>query len=211
MVTSILSKTSKMPCLSISLDARLCNTGGVLAKIPNTPCNKCYALRGFYNMPYTRDAMEERLKMMTSAKFIPRMVRLLKDEHYFRWFDSGDIQSEKMGHDILTIAEQTPKVRHWLPSKEYKWWRNITRERPIPSNVTLRISTPVDDRPPIPRWNYTSTTYTYEASPAIAGFRCIAHENKETYGKYECGTCRACWNPGINNIAYPKRYESKGI
>ena len=43
----MLSRTSKMPCESISLDARQCKTGSKLAKIPGSVCNGCYALKGF--------------------------------------------------------------------------------------------------------------------------------------------------------------------
>jgi len=214
MVANLLSKTSKMPCFSISLDARLCHTGSKLAKIPNTPCHKCYALRGFYRMPNTVKAMEKRLHFMTSSKFIPEMVRLLTvpmGHLYFRWFDSGDIQSKKMGNDILSVVKQTPYTMHWLPSKEYGWWRNIMSEKTIPHNVSLRISTPIDDQAPSAEWFNTSTTYTSKDSPAYTGYICPAHIHKELYGKYECRECRACWNPSVKNIAYIKRYESKTI
>ena len=80
MVTNILSQTSKMPCKSISLDATLCNTGSVLAKISGTPCHKCYALRGFYKMSNVKAAMDRRLTFMTSKHFIERMVVLLANE-----------------------------------------------------------------------------------------------------------------------------------
>ena len=125
MATNLLSQTSKMPCKSISLNALLCNTGSVLAKIPGTPCHKCYALRGFYRMPSVKKAMDKRLTFMTSKYFVDRMVYLLANEDYFRWFDSGDIQSEKMGHDIIDIVELPPWCSHWLPSKEYKMCKNI--------------------------------------------------------------------------------------
>ena len=55
-------------------------------------------------MPTTRKAMARRLIFMNSPKFIPNMVRLLDHSHYyFRWFDSGDIQSEQMGKNILDV------------------------------------------------------------------------------------------------------------
>ena len=208
----ILSLTSKMPCYSISLDARLCHVGGTLVDIPGTPCNKCYSLRGYYNMPTTRKAMARRLIFMNSPKFIPNMVRLLDHSHsYFRWFDSGDIQSEQMGKNILDVIRKTKHIVHWLPSKEYKWWKNILKTKVLPSNVALRISTPFDDTKPITKFPCTSTTYTKTSSLAYTGFKCPAHIHKETYGKYECGTCRACFNPAIKNVAYPKRYETKEV
>mgnify|MGYP003677333525 CR=1 FL=1 len=162
-----LSQTSKMPSKSIGLSAWLCITGSKLAQIPSTVCHKCYARRGFFNMPSVKTAMESRLEFMLSEQFVPRMIAVLGMEDLFRWFDSGDIQSEKMGHDILDIIEATPWCKHWLPSKEYTMWRNILKERKLPPNV------------------------------------------KEETGSYNCGSCRACWDTSVSNIAYPKRYESK--
>lgn len=210
MVTSLLSNTSKMPCKSISLDAELCNTGSKLAKIPNTPCNKCYALRGFYRMPNTKKAMKARLEFMTSEHFVERMIHLLANEDLFRWFDSGDVQSFKMANDIVTIAENTLWCTQWLPSKEYKIWRKVLKNRTLPKNLILRMSTPVDDTEPMKGFKHTSTTYTSLFSKAIlsppmsgTGVECTAHKNE----RYECGTCRACWDREVSNIAYPKRFE----
>lgn len=205
MATNLLSQTSKMPCKSISLNALLCNTGSVLAKISGTPCHECYALRGFYKMPNVKKAMDKRLTFMTSKHFVDRMVYLLANEDYFRWFDSGDIQSEKMGHDIIDIVELTPWCSHWLPSKEYKMWKNILLTRILPFNVCLRISTPLDNTKPINGFKHTTTTYTDNNIPASIGFKCQAHKNK----KYNCYECRACWDNEVSNVAYPKRYERK--
>ena len=200
----MLSQTSKMPCKSISLDAILCKTGSVLAKVSGTPCHKCYALRGFYNMPSVKKAMAKRLKFMTDTNnFITQMIIELDNEHYFRWFDSGDIQSEKMGHDIIEVCEQTPWCNHWLPSKEYKMWRNILKTRVLPANVCLRLSTPMDDAKPVNGFKHTATTYNTKDSLSYVGYKCNAHKNKI----YNCEECRKCWSNEVSNIAYPKRYE----
>ena len=207
----MLSQTSKMPSKSISISAFLCNTGNKLAEISGTVCNKCYARRGFYNMPSVKKAMAKRLTFIQSPDFVIRMTAMLAMEDKFRWWDSGDIQSEKMGHDILDVAEATPWCQHWLPTKEYVWWRNILKTRELPSNVALRFSTPKDNSRPIqvPNKVLTSTTYTYDSSPANTGYQCVAHKVKEATGNYNCGTCRACWDTTVENIAYPKRYEKK--
>jgi len=210
MVINMLSQTSKMPSKSISISAFRCKTGSKLAKKKGTVCFKCYARRGYYHMPSVKKAMADRLTFMQSPNFIPEMVKLLQDELRFRWFDSGDIQSIKMGEDILEVIRLTPWCSHWLPSKEYTMWRTITETKDIPPNVALRISNPYDDKTPDKRWSNTSTTFTYEDSPSNVGFQCIAHKNKEKYGEYNCGDCRACWDTSISNIAYPKRYEKKG-
>lgn len=204
---SILSNTSKMPCPSISLDAELCSTGSKLALISGSVCNKCYALKGHYKQGNVKHSMSKRLEFMQGEDFVPRMTAILGALRLFRWFDSGDIQSEKMGHDILDIIEATPWCQHWLPSKEYKWWHSILKTRKLPPNVALRLSTPMDDTRPLKGFDLTSTTYTHDSSPAIDGHMCPAHLNKEKYGKYECGECRACWDISVANIAYPKRGE----
>ena len=198
---NLLSQTTKMPCKSISLSAKLCNTGSKLAKIPGTVCSECYALRGFYNMPSVKKNMDARLLFMSGNHFVSNMITYLRDEEYFRWFDSGDIQNEIMGHCIIDVAEQTQWVEHWIPTKEYKWWRNILSTRILPRNVCLRASTPMDNTKPIPNWNQTSTTFTSKDSAAYTGVECKAHLNKE----YKCEECRACWDNNITNIAYPKR------
>jgi hypothetical protein len=198
---NLLSQTTKMPCKSISLSAKLCNTGSKLAKIPGTVCSECYALRGFYNMPSVKKNMDNRLLFMSGNDFVSTMISLLRNEEHFRWFDSGDIQNEIMGHCIIDVAEQTQWVEHWIPTKEYKWWRNILSTRILPRNVCLRASTPMDNTKPIPNWNQTSTTFTSKDSAAYTGVECKAHLNKE----YKCEECRACWDNNITNIAYPKR------
>ena len=205
MATSILSQTSKMPCPSISLDAELCKTGSKLAKHEGTVCNSCYALKGNYRFKSVKKSMENRLKFMNSSEFIPKMVSLLDIYRWFRWFDSGDIQSQKMGENIIAICELTPWCNHWIPSKEYKWWKDIKNNKDEPSNAIVRISTPSHNNKPIKNFKYTSTTFEYKNNnPGYTGFECAAHKNKKLYGKYECGDCRACWNKDISNIAYPK-------
>ena len=199
----MLSQTSKMPCPSISLDAEWCNTGSKLAKKKGTVCFDCYAKKGFYRMPNVKKAMERRWNFFYSKEFIPEMVKKLIPYNLFRWFDAGDMQSVNMGLDILEIAEKTPWCRHWIPSKEYLWWREILVKKELPFNVTLRISTPKHDNKPIKGFSHTSTTYSSKSSEAFVGFNCPAHIHKKDYGKYECGNCNACWNKEISNIAYP--------
>ncbi len=48
-------------------------------------------------------------------------------EPFFRWFDSGDLQSVEMVRDIVAVAERTPEIRHWLPTREYATVREYLR------------------------------------------------------------------------------------
>lgn len=119
-----LSKPSKMPWWSYSIPATACKTGSVLAETPGTVCHNCYALKGFYNMPVVRNALERRIKAMDDPRFEKAFILVLNDlwgrnrwgENRFRWFDSGDIQSEKHLTKINNIAKGTSTIRHWLPT-----------------------------------------------------------------------------------------------
>lgn len=208
---TILTQTSKMPCPSISISAELCKTGSKLAKIEGTVCHKCYALRGNYLYPSVKQKHQRVLEFMNSPDFVQRMTGLImaNGNNYFRWFDSGDIQSEEMAHRILDVCEATDWVNHWIPTKEYKMWRNVLASRPLPKNAVVRYSTHKDDMRPTRAGDYTSTTFTAADSPANVGTVCKADAIKEATGTYSCGSCRACWDKSVSNIAYPKRYEGK--
>ena len=48
-------------------------------------------------------------------------------EKYFRWHDSGDVQSMKHLLNILAVARQTPKIKYWLPTKEPQLMREFAK------------------------------------------------------------------------------------
>ena len=193
----MLSNTSKLGVKSISLDAKKCKTGSKLAKKSGTVCNGCYALKGCYVFPVVKDAMARRLEFFNSKDFIPIMVWLLQSQtkKFFRWFDSGDIQNVFMGLNILEVCKQTPDIKHWIPSKEYKFWRQVLKIEKLPDNVCLRISSPNIDQKPLEGFNNTSTVH--ENKKAF-GLECIAYKQD---GK--CLTCKACYNSKVKNISYP--------
>jgi len=193
----MLSNTSKLGVKSISLDAKKCKTGSKLAKKPGTVCNGCYALKGCYVFPVVKDAMARRLEFFNSKDFIPIMVWLLQSQtkKFFRWFDSGDIQNVFMGLNILEVCKQTPDIKHWIPSKEYKFWRQVLKIEKLPKNVCLRISSPNIDQKPLDGFNNTSTVH--ENKKAF-GLECIAYKQE---GK--CLECKACYNPKVKNVSYP--------
>lgn len=202
--TNMFSNTSKMPCHSISLSAKDCITGGKLAQQEGTVCSGCYALKGMYVMPNVKEAMDRRKRFFASAQFVPQMIAMLKRKRnpHFRWFDSGDVQSVKMAHDILDIVAGTPQM-HWIPSKEPKIWREAldTYPNPLPDNFVLRISATKIDGKPSKRFAHTSTVHTEQAQ----GFACPAYslpKDHKDHGK--CLDCRACWDKSVPNVSYPK-------
>ena len=93
-----------MPEGSYNLSASMCQTGQKLAKVPDTPCYKCYADdRGRYRFPNVKAALARRLKSLNHPRWTEAMTVLVKGKKHFRWHDSGDIQS------VVTISRKFSK------------------------------------------------------------------------------------------------------
>ena len=193
----MLSTTSKLGCKSISLNAKSCKTGSKLAKKKGSVCFGCYALKGCYQFPVVQEAMERRMKFFYHKDFIPIMVFLLSSlrKKKFRWFDSGDVQNTIMALNILEICRLTPEVKHWIPSKEYKIWREALKIQKLPDNVCLRISSPNIDQEPLKGFENTSTVHKDKKA---FGLECIAYKQD---GK--CLDCKACYFKKVKNVSYP--------
>ena len=101
-----------------------------------------------------------------------------------------------MALNILEICKQTPNIKHWIPSKEYKIWRHVLKIKQLPNNVCLRISSPNIDQEPLKDFNNTSTVHK---DAAAFGLECIAYKQD---GK--CLDCKACYDTKVKNVSYPK-------
>jgi hypothetical protein len=194
----MLSNTSKMPGKSISLDAFDCITGSKLAGIPDSVCFDCYARKGRYRMPSVKNKMAERMEFFNSIDFVPRMVALLNKtrSEYFRWFDSGDVQSIRMALNIIDVIEATPDKRHWIPTKERKLWLEALKIKALPDNAILRFSATMVDAAPPQAWEHSSAVIK-AANP-------IGHECPAPKQGGQCGDCRACWSKDIKTVSYHK-------
>ena len=198
-----LSKPSKMPWWSYSIPAAACKTGSKLAKIPGTVCHNCYALKGFYNMPNVKDALTRRLKAMDDPLFEDAFVVVLDDlwarsrkhENRFRWFDSGDIQSEEHLTKINNIAKRTPQVRHWLPTKETLLVKNWIRNNgEFNFNLTVRQSHPKVG-------GYFSKNHSVPFATVNAAVKWIEQCTAPSQGN-KCIDCDKCWNPKVKAVNY---------
>ena len=186
-----LSKPGKMPCPSINIPASACVTGSKLAQIEGTTCYGCYALKNRYVMPVQQAAMARRLAALQDSRWVRAMVVLMKNRKYFRWHDSGDIQSSWHLARILEVCKQTPATRHWLPTREAQLLALMDPDI-IPTNLIIRLSaTKVNGAASI-SWPWTSTVSTKDKT-------CPASDQG---GK--CKDCRSCWNRDIKNITYAK-------
>ena len=187
-----LSKPGKMPCPSINLPAAACITGQILAKVPGTTCHGCYALKGRYKFKNTKIAMDRRLEALKDSRWVRAMVVLMKNRKYFRWHDSGDLQSAWHLARILEVAKQTPDTRHWLPTREARLLALMDPEV-IPKNLLIRLSaTKVNGAAPS-SWPWTSTVTDRKEKTCPA---------PDQGGK--CQSCRQCWDKSVKNVTYAK-------
>ena len=187
-ITDSFTKTKKMPGLSYSLPAWECKTGAKLAKIKGSVCNGCYAMKGNYTRyPAIKAAQYVRLKAINSPLWVEAMVAQIKNQKYFRWHDAGDIQSADHLQKIFEVCKLTPDTKHWMPTRE-AWVKDHLAS--CPDNLIVRLSAPMIDQPAPSSWVHTSTVVT-------SGRTCPAPDQGNV-----CGSCRACWDKDVKNIAY---------
>lgn len=193
-----LSNPSKMPGFGYSLPARECITGGKLQKIEGTVCHDCYALKNRYLFPKVQSALYRRLEAIGKPLWARAMAELIKrtKNDYFRWHDSGDLQSVEHLEQIIEVCRLTPAVRHWLPTREMEIIQSIDLSK-VPANLNIRVSAHlVGGKAPVISGVTGSTVST---QPAIAG---SAHVCPAPTQGNNCGECRACWDRGVPVVDY---------
>jgi hypothetical protein len=190
-ITGGLSAPNKMPGPSINLPAWNCITGLKLQAVKNSVCAGCYAMKGRYRFPNVREAMDRRLAALTDPRWVDAMVTLVKGQPWFRWHDSGDIQSPDHLKNIFEVCNRTPETRHWMPTREVKFLKLMDPDV-VPKNLIIRISSHMIDQGPVKHWPWTSTVVT-------SGKTCPAAEQGN-----KCKECRACWDRSVKNVAYGK-------
>ena len=187
-----LSKPSKMPGPAYNLPASACITGQKLAKVPGSVCAGCYALKGRYRFNNVQAALQRRLQAIESPEWVEAMIILIKPQKYFRWHDSGDIQSLKHLENIFKVCRATPGTSHWLPTREAQFLKRL-KVNQVPRNLIIRMSSHMIGRAPVNFWPWTSTVTSGE------GRSCPAPEQGNS-----CGSCRQCWDRSTPNVCYGK-------
>jgi len=193
------SKPSKMPCQSWSIPARRCQTGMKLRNVVGSICSKCYALKGRYPFPNVQAALERRFQSLLNPLWEEAMVfaiSMTESSGFFRWHDSGDVQSVEHLEKIANVAKRLPNISFWLPTREYGYVSEfVKRHGSFPENLTVRLSSlMIEGQPPATiakRFGLTTSGVSKE------GFTCPSSKQD---GK--CLTCRACWDKNVANINY---------
>ena len=190
-ITGGLSAPSKMPGPAFNLPAWACVTGAKLAKIQGTPCNGCYALKGRYRFKKVKAALNRRLEKLHNPQWVEAIVTLIDKQPWFRWHDSGDIQSVQHLKNIFEVCKRTPGTRHWLPTQERKYLQFLD-PAVVPPNLIIRLSGSKINGPAPKSWPWTSSVVT-------TGRTCPAPDQDN-----ECKNCRNCWDKKISNVSYGK-------
>lgn len=190
-----LSRPSKMPGWAYGLPAKECKVGSKLRGVPNSVCAGCYAFKGNYRFGNVQAVQYRRLEALKHPRWVEAMIHLLHtlDTRWFRWHDSGDIQSPSHLEKIVAVAQACPHINFWLPTREKVFvYSHLKKHGGFPENLVVRLSAAMVDGPAPEGFPYTSTVVT-------TGWTCPAPEQNN-----ECGTCRACWNPEVSNVSYRK-------
>jgi hypothetical protein len=199
-----ISKPSKMPGYGWSIPPHRCITGSKLRKVSGTGCAICYAWKGRYSFKEAQYAMARRFQSFKGKRWVDAMVVVLGSDRvrkrkYFRWFDSGDLQSVVHLSNICEICRRTPWLKHWMPTKEKKFVLEYVKQGgKIPDNLIIRASAIFVNGKHPEWWPWTSGIHHPYKSLFALGKACTA---KERDGK--CGNCRACWDKAVPATSYP--------
>ena len=155
-------------------------------------------MRGFYPTPNVTNALARRFEALLNPDWVSAMTLAISGSEgsgFFRWFDSGDIQSLAHLKQIAQIANNLPGIQFWLPTKEYKIVSDFTKENELPENLTIRLSGYMIDGPaPVA---LASRLGVVTSTVVSQGFSCPASGQGN-----KCLSCRACWDKQENNVAY---------
>ena len=193
-ITGGLSKPNKMPGPSINLPASQCITGAKLVKVPGSTCSGCYALKGRYRFQNVKDAMQRRLSRLHDPRWIDAMVTLVTGKTWFRWHDSGDLQSVQHLKNIFEVCKQTPDTSHWLPTREARFL-SLMDPDVVPKNLKIVLSDHMNDQATPPTW----WPYTSGVTTAHERVTCPASKQGN-----KCRSCRKCWDRSVKRVIYGK-------
>ena len=203
-ITGGLSNPSKMPGKGYSLPANKCNTGRALRACPGSVCSICYGCKGRYLFNNVEEALNKRVRSITCSEWEDAMAFLINREKvpWFRWHDSGDLQSFEHLLRIINVCEKCPGVRFRLPTKEHSLiFKYIFEKGNFPTNLTVRLSPFFINEDMSDRLRHLpvsfSMVYDKDWHAPAGAIKCPA-----TISRKICGDCRVCWNSDNRLVAY---------
>jgi len=190
-----------MPGRAFNTSPWKCIRGSVLAELPGTVCNTCYARKGRYNFKKVKLALEKRELAFYHPNFVEAMATLISKQspEVFRWFDAGDLQNEDQLDIICQICNATPDTKHWLPTRERGIINKYFTTHLKPSNLVVRISADVINCFPIlsDKRFVGSAVKTKEFDFVYPHYLCPSKDQDN-----KCLNCRACWDENVQLVVY---------
>jgi len=121
--------------------------------------------------------------------------RKAKKVPFFRWHDSGDLQSVEHLSMLVRIAKNLPQVSFWIPTRENVMVKQFLNQgNTFPDNFTVRVSAPMIGRTP----EKIAGTVGSSVEDSSA-FQCPSPKQGNS-----CQECRSCWNGKVENVSYSK-------
>ena len=195
-----ISTTSKLDGVrSWSLEARETCPGAINPATGDLvpACQGCYAVGGNYRFANVKAPRAENRDDWKRDGWAADMAAALRNDRYFRWFDSGDMYDVRLARKILQVMAMTPDVRHWLPTRMHKFakFQPVLAAMDALPNVMVRRSSDsvtgeFDAR-------VHGSTIVPDTAPREGVTLCHAANNA---GK--CGPCRACYSKDVPVIGY---------
>ena len=199
-MTVKLSKTGKLDGVkSWSLQAvKTCPgsidtaTGGLVPA-----CQGCYAIGGNYLFPNVVAPREFNQQDWKRDAWVSDMIDALRNDRYFRWFDSGDMYDVRLAQKMLQVMTLTPDVKHWLPTRMHKFAKFapvIAAMQALP-NVMVRASSDSVTGDYTPGVHGSTIVPSLDAPDGVTVCHAATNEGK-------CGPCRACYSKDVAVIGY---------
>ena len=199
-MTVKLSKTGKLDGVkSWSLQAvKTCPgsidtaTGGLVPA-----CQGWYAIGGNYLFPNVVAPREFNQQDWKRDAWVSDMVDALRNDRYFRWFDSGDMYDVRLAQKMLQVMTLTPDVKHWLPTRMHKFAKFapvIAAMQALP-NVMVRNSSDSVTGDYTPGVHGSTIVPSLDAPDGVTICHAATNDGK-------CGPCRACYSKDVPVIGY---------
>lgn len=158
--------------------------------------NSPYCMTNFYKFPVVKNARLHNMEDIKRDDWEDDMVDLIKNENYFRWFDTGDIYNVSVAEKIYNVIKRTPNVKHWLPTNSYdvdglKEWIDKIDEL---DNVKVRRSSKLFGK--YEKGVHGSCVIVEEDIPDGV------HVCPATLNHTKCGSCTACYDKNVDVIGY---------
>jgi hypothetical protein len=145
------------------------------------------------------ESLSARLAAVDHPRWVEAMAHLLNETEvsgYFRWFSSGDLQSLEMLVKICAVCRKTPRIRHWISTREVGILGDFARAGfTFPDNLVVRYAADMIEEEP-PR-NLMEKLGVLGAAVSRENPDCPARNQGNV-----CGSCRRCWDKRVKIVTY---------